>query len=384
MSNKNLGVVWKAEPHTIAKGEVLRAYLVAYFQILGTSKPRQTLLYVDAFAGPDQYTNYPHGSPTAALIAAQEAIINSQQRWTADDIHCAFIEPDLKRFENMDKKIHSFRGVSRLKIHTYNADFETGLATLRKDIPAPFSKSHPLFVFIDPFGAKGAPCSVVREILTSGCSEVLINLDADGIARIFRAKDKAKHEQLLTTIYGDQSWMGELTDDQQFPVLCRKALNLYTEKLRSITGVRYVFSFEMQTQAGALNYFLVFASKHPLGLVKMKEAMKRIDQDGSYRFADANVSQPSLFRFDDPEQYARLMHRHFEGRTVSYEPVENQINDYALNQTPFLNAKAMLAVLEKRKLISVISREAKRRQGTFKEGVVKEIEFIRTTNGFQF
>jgi protein gp37 len=42
--------------------------------------------------------------------------------------------------------------------------------------------------------------------------------------------------------------------------------------------------------------------------------MKRIDQDGSYRFADANVSQPSLFRFDDPEQYARLMHRHFEGR----------------------------------------------------------------------
>jgi three-Cys-motif partner protein len=384
MSTKNLGVVWKAEPHTIAKTEVLRAYLVAYFQILGISKPRQTLLYVDGFAGPDQYMNFSHGSPTAALKAAQEAIANSQKRWVADDIHCAFIEPDPKRFENMDKKIHPFRGARGLKIYVYNADFVTGLAVVRKDIPAPLCESHPLFVFIDPFGATGAPFSVVREILNSGCSEVLINLDADGIARIYRAKDEAKHEQLLTTIYGDQSWSGELTDEQPFPVLCRKALDLYTKRLRSVTGVRYVFSFEMQKQAGALNYFLVFASKHPLGLVKMKEAMKRIDQDGSYRFADANVSQPSLFRFDDPEQYARLMHRHFEGRCVSYGTVENQINDYALNQTPFLNAKAMLTVLEKQELISVISHDAKRRKGTFKEGVIKEIQFIRTTDGFQF
>ena len=104
MSNKNLGVVWKAEPHTIAKTEVLRAYLVAYFQILGTSKPRQTILYVDGFAGPDEYTNFPHGSPTAALIAAQEAITNSQRRWIAGEIHCAFIEPDPKRFEKMIRR----------------------------------------------------------------------------------------------------------------------------------------------------------------------------------------------------------------------------------------------------------------------------------------
>ena len=66
MSTKNLGVVWKAEPHTIAKTEVLRAYLVAYFQILGISKPRQTLLYVDGFAGPDQYMNFLHGTYSRA------------------------------------------------------------------------------------------------------------------------------------------------------------------------------------------------------------------------------------------------------------------------------------------------------------------------------
>jgi len=55
-----------------------------------------------------------------------------------------------------------------------------------------------------------------------------------------------------------------------------------------------------------------------------------------------------------------------------------------LNQTPFRNSKSMLATLEKQKLIRVVSQDAKRRKGTFKEGAVKSIEFLRTTHGLQF
>jgi three-Cys-motif partner protein len=384
MSAKQTEIIWEAEPHTVAKVEVLRAYLVAYFQILGTSKPGQTLLYVDGFAGPDEYRNHPHGSPSAALLAAQEAMRNSQDRWKAGKLHCAFIESDTKRFENMVRKIEPFRAQGGVEIHTYNTDFVTGLAKLRNDVPAPFSKAHPLFVFIDPFGATGAPFDTIKDILSSDCSEILINLDADGIGRIFRAKASANHDALLTTIYGDRSWTTELDDSQDFPVLCRKALHLYTEKLKTIPGVRYVFAFEMQSTSGTLNYFLVFASKHPLGLVKMKEAMKRIDQDGSYCFADANVSQPSLFRFDDPEQYAPRLHKNFEGRNVNCEAFDNEIADYALNQTPFRNAKSMLATLEKQNLIRVVNQDIKRRKGTFKEGAIKSVEFLRTTHGLQF
>lgn len=384
MSAKQTNVIWPAEPHTVAKVEVLKAYLVAYFQILGTSKPGQSLLYVDGFAGPDEYRNHPHGSPSAALLAAQEAMRNSQDRWNARKLHCAFIESEAKRYDNMVRKIEPFRALAGLEIHTYNTDFVTGLARLRTDVPAPFSKSHPLFVFIDPFGATGAPFDTIKEILTSDCSEILINLDADGIGRIFRAKGHANHDALLTAIYGDRSWEAEFDDAQAFPLQCRKALHLYTEKLRAIPGVRYVFAFEMQGSSETLNYFLVFASKHPLGLVKMKEAMKRIDQDGSYRFADADVSQPSLLRFDNPEQYASGLHKHFEGRLVSYESFDNEITDYALNQTPFRNSKAMLAALEKQNLIRVVSQDAKRRKGTFKEGAVKAVEFLRTTHGLPF
>jgi hypothetical protein len=69
---------------------------------------------------------------------------------------------------------------------------------------------------------------------------------------------------------------------------------------------------------------------------------------------------------------------------VSYESFDNEITDYALNRTPFRNAKSMLAILEKQNLISVVSQDAKRRKCTFKEGAVKAVEFLRTTHGLQF
>lgn len=74
MSPKKLPTVWNAPPHTIAKIEMLRAYLVAWFQILGRSRRGQELLYVDGFAGPGEYSNYSVGSPVAALSAAREAL----------------------------------------------------------------------------------------------------------------------------------------------------------------------------------------------------------------------------------------------------------------------------------------------------------------------
>ena len=72
---------------------------------------------------------------------------------------------------------------------------------VRADAPRPFMAQHPLFVFIDPFGATGVPFSTVKQLLASPCSEVLLNLDADGIGRIFHAGERAAHEQNLNAIF---------------------------------------------------------------------------------------------------------------------------------------------------------------------------------------
>ena len=81
MSSRNIGTIWKAEPHTIAKITILENYLVTWFQILGRSMRDQKLTYIDGFAGPGQYTNYSKGSPIAALTAAKIALSMSGQSW---------------------------------------------------------------------------------------------------------------------------------------------------------------------------------------------------------------------------------------------------------------------------------------------------------------
>jgi len=370
MPPKKFPIVWKAEPHTIAKIEILKAYLVAWFQILGRSRRNQDLLYIDGFAGPGEYTNYTEGSPLAALTAARTAIERTGNHWLAGAVHCAFIEDNPRRFEHLERKIASVQGSANLKVHPYCLLFVDGLARLRKDVPGPFRSDYPLFAFIDPFGATGVPFATVTQLLRSPCSEVLINLDADGIARIFQAGQDAGHEANLTAIFGDDEWKQKLSAHDDFSTLCRKVLQLYKAKLKRLPNVRYCFSFEMRTSAYALNYHLVFASQHPLGLEKMKEAMRRIDQDGDYCFSDARANQPALFRFDDPAYYSDSMFDQFRGKKALYP----ELRDYALNETPFLNPKGILKDLEDRNLIDVTSRGS-RRKGTFNEEKLLYVKF---------
>ena len=51
----------------------------------------------------------------------------------------------------------------------------------------------------------------------------------------------------------------------------------------------------MRGKKDSLNYHLVFATKHALGMEKMKEAMRAIDRTGSYSFSDAHVGQRECF-----------------------------------------------------------------------------------------
>lgn len=244
---------------------------------------------------------------------------------------------------------------------------------MRRDVPRPFNAQHPLFVFIDPFGATGVPFSVVRELLASPCSEVLINLDADEIARIFHAGEHASYEAHLNSIFDGHEWKTLLDSTDTSGVIYRKVLQLYKAKLKEIQKVKYVFSFEMRTSLHALNYYLVFASQHPLGLEKMKEAMKRIDQAGDYRFSDAGVIQSALFRFDKPELHSGGLYNEFKGKKVGYE----ELRDFALNESPFINPKGMLRDLEceKNLIDEVKSRDSRRRKGTFNEEKLIYVKF---------
>lgn len=372
MPSAEHGTIWSADPHTLAKIEILKGYLNAYFPILGRSKPGQPILLVDGFAGPGEYTNASEGSPVVALRTATASISTLASEWIAGDVTCAFIEPDSDRYQNLRKRIQRIQLHSKVNTVELQKSFVDGIAALRQKMPRPFTTADPLFIFIDPFGATGVPFGTVASILSTPCSEVLINLDSDGIARNLPApghKDFLQRERLMTSVFGDESWRSAITSPD-FKNQCQQVLELYKNKLRSIRAVEYVFSFEMRGSDDTLNYHLVFASQSPLGLKKMKEAMRSIDRTGSYSFSDGHINQTTLFRFDHPEDFAPKLHQQFVGQEVAYVLVTK----FTLNETPFVEPIRMLKTLHDRGQIEV-SRFKPNSRG-FSEDHVSKMRFL--------
>jgi three-Cys-motif partner protein len=357
--SKKQSTVWLAPPHTIAKIEILRSYLFLWFSILGSRFAGRDLWYIDGFSGPGEYTNSAEGSPIAALKAAQAAL-DQTTIWRAGNIHFLFIEEDAARHRHLELLLQELELDARIRWRTYNGTFVEGLDALKAQPVNPFSKADPVFSFIDPFGAKGLSFAAVADLLARPACEVLVNLDSDGIYRIYNAGDNANHRELLNDVFGDGAWESELaavTGD-----VPRSVLAHYKRRLKAVRAVRYAFAFEMRSVKTSINYHLVFASQHPLGLEKMKGVMKRLDQDGTYSFSSSNVGQQQ-FRFDDPRAAALQMIEYFAGRRVGYADV----HDYALNESPFINPKAMLKVLESEGRLSVHCDDIERRKGTFPE-----------------
>lgn len=372
MPSKKHPKVWKADAHTIAKIKLLSEYLYRWFVILGRSCRNKDLLFVDGFCGPGEYTNHSVGSPIAALREAQRAIVDTGYAWTAGQIHCAFIDEDPERIAHLESRVARER-FSRSLVHPtfHPCPFEQGVGQVRTQRPDPFEKDSPLFVFIDPFGAKGAPFRAVEPLLSSATSEVLINLDADGAARIAQAGDAADRDRILTDLFGTEAWRAELDLDRPFTEQCRRILEIYKKRLRE--NAEYVFSFEMRGRHGSINYYLVFASNHPQGLVKMKEAMRTIDQSHEYAFSDADVGQPSLYSFDDAAPSAEQMFAICKGCRLEWRKLEQ----YVLNETPFSSVSPVLQYLENNGYLAEVEplSGTKRRQGSFSKDTVAAVRF---------
>jgi three-Cys-motif partner protein len=366
-------VRWKAQPHTLAKIQILKTYLHAWFQIMGRSQPGKDLLYIDGFAGPGSYTNAPEGSPLAALSALREVKLAAGGGWRAGKVHIALIEEDKNRFAALVEAVRPYAEIPDVFVYLIDSTFEDALMELRDRVPQFFRTPLPLFAFIDPFGVKGFRFESVRQLLASRTSEILVNFDADGIARVLRAGNAAAHERILTDVYGSDVWKGQLNGGIPTTSLVRESMSLYRQCITQLPGVRYAFPFEMRTHKDSINYFLIFASQHYLGLEKMKDAMRSVDTSGGYRFCDASHKQVELFRFDDVASYADMLFSRYEGQEISF----NDVRDAVLLETPFSTPNSLLKALELSGRLRVRSRSHARRRGTFKAEDTISLSFTK-------
>jgi len=175
-------VTWSLDVHTIAKHEILRRYLQAWFPILGSHHKR--IVYIDAFCGPGRCEGGQPGSPFVALDVA------IKQRAQQDgEILFWFMDADAERIEHLNGELSTHTVPSHFKVKAQAGRFDTNLTKALDQLDAEHLRLAPMFAFVDPFGFSGVPLALISRLLANKRCEVLItsrpNRSIDGsITRI--------------------------------------------------------------------------------------------------------------------------------------------------------------------------------------------------------
>lgn len=355
--------VWPLEPHTRAKHEILRRYLQAWTPIL-TQGGFPEIMYVDGFAGPGRYSEGEDGSPVIALRAALEHRDRIRAR-----IRFEFVERDEERAHVLREIIDDLDTPDNFRIEvsggqTFETAFESILNSyLARQLP-------PTFAFIDPFGWRGLPFSVIREIMGNPSCEVFVNFMYEEINRFLGHPDQ---EWNFDEFFGTAEWRRGIPLANARERI-RFLHELYGRQLRDVAGGSYVRSFEMRNERDVVDYYLYYATNSSVGLKKMKEAMWRVDQAGEFMFSDAtDPNQAVLFgnepRYDLLKQ--QLLAR-FGGRVASVEDIELfVVAETAFRETHYKRHVLKLLEFADPPAFEIIDPPPGRRRGTYPDGAMR-------------
>lgn len=352
--------VWEIEPHTLAKHEILRRYLGAWFPILSTYNPR--IVYIDGFCGPGRYKGGEAGSP---LIALEEARKHGD-RLGNTQVTFLFMDERDDRIAHLKAELVGFRILDSFHVEARTGLFAEGLTELLDELDARGASLAPTFAFIDPFGFKGVPFDLVQRLLQNTKTEVLVNIMVDAANRFLEHPDDQTRSHIV-----------ELFGTPDVLHVAQKAEHRITE-LRLLyqrqlsTCARFVRFFEMRDYNNRAIYYLFFASNHRVGHLKMKEAFWKVDRDSGFCFSDAtNPDQLVLFEIDETPKLSSDLARRFRRQRVDVKEVQTYVED----ETPYIarHMREALKGLESQKAIAVedCKRDGgKRKKNTYPEGAV--------------
>lgn len=352
--------LWKIEPHTKAKHEILRRYLGAWFPILGSKIPR--IVYIDGFCGPGRYLDGEDGSP---IIALQEAM--KQPILAGSEVTFLFIDEREDRINHLKNELSLLNIPNNFHISTRVNEFEDTLTKILDDLQKRGTHLAPTFAFIDPFGFKGAPFSLIKRLMANSRTEVFINIMVDYVNRFVEHPLPADRQHIKDLLGASDGEIEDVINSQDRILAFRQ---LYQDKL--LEHAMFVRYFEMRDHRNKVIYYLFFASNHPLGHKKMKEAFWKVDNQSGFKFSDrTNPNQPVLFELDPSVDLAKTLKTKFSGTTQRSEDVISFVED----ETAYIetHAKKALIHLENVNEISIErikSNGAKRRKGTFPPGVI--------------
>lgn len=334
---KDLGTVWELEPHTAAKHEILRRYLDAWIPILSSAHNR--VVYLDGFAGPGVYAGGEDGSPIIALKAALGHAARIR-----GEIVFLFIELDLERKRSLEQSIAALNLPPNFRVTVHLGKCDETINALLDGLDQAGGSLAPTFAFLDPFGFSHTPFALVKRLMRHQRCEVLITFMYEEINRFLTQEQMPEH---FDRLFGCPAWKQarDLPSAGQRKGFLR---DLYRTQLEHEAGATFVRSFEMLNRDNRPDYFLFFGTKSIAGLKKMKEAMWKVDETGTFQFSDAtDPGQSVLFEAGpDATDLRRRLLAKFRGVEVGIEELE----EFVLVQTPYREThlrKTVLIPMEK-------------------------------------
>jgi three-Cys-motif partner protein len=342
--------------HSVAKHEVLEAYLVEYLQTLVSSphqdKMRVTL--VDGFAGGGAYVHEDtgervFGSPFVFLDAVKtaEALINLHRTKPVQmEVDYIFVEKSREGVSslthNLQREGHGARGGADIQLH--HGSFENHAQSVIDFIHKKSPKVGRSLFLLDQYGYSDVPVQMIRNILgTLPRSEVILTFAVDSFINF--VSDGAKTRKTLQAmgipdVFQGRSIRNIKADEPDFRLFIQS--RLYRSLIEG-TGAQYYTVFFIRT-AGHGDYWLVHLSQHPKARDVMTGVHWRSNNDFLHyggagidmfqgavlgyhtRKDDDFTGQGALaFEFDDPageasikalmEQLPRRIHAHDAGLT---------------------------------------------------------------------
>jgi three-Cys-motif partner protein len=320
--------IWKLDPHTKAKHEILRNYLQAWFPILSTWHGR--IIYYDGFAGSGRYEGGEIGSPLIAIEVAKD-----HRAKLASELVFIFIEKETVRAEHLQSELDALTLPKTFKYAVENKDFEMALRETLDYLDDKGLNIAPTFALVDPFGITGLPMELIHRLLERKRCEVLVTFMNHTVER-WATELPAQTDRLIGI-------EGASVDIADAPNRITRARELYEQALRG--AARFVRFFEMRNTKNRPIYDLFFATNSDIGHYKMKEAMWRLDATGEFRFSDGvSPEQATLFTPEPARDFTPVLWRHFRGQTVC----SDEVLQYTRDETPFLekHARGALRLLE--------------------------------------
>ena len=321
--------IWPIESHSIAKHEILRRYLEAWFPILNSFNGQ--IVYIDGFCGPGRYLKGEEGSPIIALKVALD-----HRSKLSGELKFIFIDEHKDRINHLLQEIKDLNPPGHFNIKTLCSTFQDQYYPIIEDIEKGAVRTPPIFAFVDPFGFSGIPYSIIANLLKKARSDVLITFMIDSINRWLSHPEEKIPENIIET-FGTKEVLSILKLSSG---RIEKLRALYQNQLHKVA--KYVRYFQMCDKNDRPIYYLFFATNHELGHLKMKEAMWKTDVSGLYSFSDAtNPAQIVLLEEDATYKLKDELIRKFSSLG---QLTGKQVKSFVQNETAFLK-KHMTQVL---------------------------------------